>query len=530
MSAPISVEELEKLVDGLVSAIDSIQIPHQLFQFQSMRSRQELIETPRARQDMTLLTDCSQKIPLLVTRMRRLVAEADQKISRISSAFVPIHTLTPTILASVLCFAIPSNPLVLPKHARNVSQVCRSWRAVALDCSELWTTFEATWPEVQARLQADRSKHRPVEIFMKIKERHRWDGLHWILSPTFEPVLGRVAAFHLGGPPTSALWGIFTQIVPKIMHLKHLDYSPPPLAQGWNLASDSLTLTELLPNISKLSLGTLPRPLLFILPHELRDLRINVRTPLVLISYIVICCPNLEELRVLGGFSSSEVSEEDGYGAGASGAAPPDITLPSSLHTLVLSKLLPGDVLYALSNFKGGSIRHLGLFCSRYIGDGAPLSFFRKKGFRWPAEWAAEVPDAVGDILVRNPQLERLAVDLDVRIAEMFVTALEDYGSEIVPNLRDLAFSYFVSEYDTSSPPGSYLELGNPTDNGDILFATIGDPLAEMLGERTVVMGSDVEKPLDRISLSKLDDDAVLELGQFAWDVVIDAEPERRWI
>lgn len=378
---------LESIVARISLDVDGVDIPRTLFDNQSITLRRQLLEVPSTQDDVALLELSAKALPALAKKLRDISVAAERKLATIASAFVPVHTLTPQIIGDCMCAAIPEDLLQKPLWARRLSQVCRSWRAVAIARSELWTTLEMTWSERHAELNLARAKMRPLNVFMSVKPRYRWHTGHWVFSENFCP-FPQIQSLSFEGAQSMSIWETFLEIAPKLYHLKYLHYRLP---QGGAIhSSQTPLLTQLLPNIHSLRLASLVAPLHFVISDRITDLRINVRVQFVIAEYILSVCPSLEHFRLLGGISRGAVHSEAGFGA--SGTGERDLIGPASLRTLVIAELLPADIFPVVSSIKAQSLHHLGLFASK-------SNDFIFKKMKWDGEIPEQMFDAISTLV-----------------------------------------------------------------------------------------------------------------------------------
>jgi len=370
MLARDDIHALEALVGRISSDLDAFDVPRALFAAGDITSRRRVVEEDGTKRSLDTLQYCTQTLPALASKLLAISSQAERKLATASSAFVPIHTLTPELIGDCFCMGIPNDVASRPTYARNLSQVCGSWRAVAINRSELWTTLVATWSEEYAQLCAMRAKDRPLDIVMAIKARYRWSLDHWILCGGFSP-FQQWRSVDLEGHITYSIWEIFREMIPHLAHLRLLRFRLPPTQP--NSLQDATPLTQLLPNVRSLDLGTLTVPLSFAIGPDLTNIRLEVRVPRVIVTHILGVCTKLEQLRLLGGISRTNIDAEP-YGV-----SEPDtesLEASSSLHTFVAAGLLPVDALHVGRNLGAPRLRHLALFAA----TSRDLGFLRTKG------------------------------------------------------------------------------------------------------------------------------------------------------
>jgi hypothetical protein len=368
MLARDDIHALEALAERMSSDLDGFDVPRALFAVSNITSRRRLAEEHETKQSLDTLQYYTETLPSLANKLLAISSHAERKRATAASAFVPIHTLTPELVGDCFCAGIPNDVALRPGYARTLSQVCGSWRAVAINRSKLWTTLVATWREEFARICALRAKDRPLDVIMAPKLRYKWSLDHWILCGGFSP-FQQWRSLDLEGHITYSIWEIFREMAPHLAHLRFLRLRLP---RAHTIPSNSLhgttPLTELLPSVRSLHLGTLTAPLSFVLSPNLTDIRLEVRVPRVIVEYILGVCINLEQLRLLGGISRTSVDIRSGYGVTGSGTE--SLEAPPSLHTFVAAELLPGDALHVVSKLEAPGLQHFALFAatSRDLG------------------------------------------------------------------------------------------------------------------------------------------------------------------
>ena len=360
------IRALEALIERMSSDIDAFDVPRALFAATDIASRRRIAEEDGTKQGLDALQHCTETLPALANRLLAISSNAERKCAIAASAFVPIHTLTPELMGYCFSVGIPNDIASRPSYARMLSQVCGAWRAVAINCSELWTTLVGTWHEEHAETYALRAKGRPLDIIMGVKARHRWSLHHWILSGGFTP-FQQWRSLDLEGHTSYSIWEIFREMIPHLAHLRFLRFRLPP-ATPLYLLRDATPLIELLPSVRSLSLGTLTAPLSFVIGPNLTDIRLEIRVPRVVVAHILNVCTSLEQLRLLGGIS--RIAFEIGSAYGVSAFTTEILEASLSLHTFVAAESLPVDALHVMSNLNAPGLQHLALFAatSRDLG------------------------------------------------------------------------------------------------------------------------------------------------------------------
>ena len=160
-------------------------------------------------------------------------------------------------------------------------------------------------------------------------------------------------------------------MIPHLAHLRLLRFRLPPTQP--NSLQDATPLTQLLPNVRSLDLGTLTAPLSFAIGPDLTNIRLEVRVPRVIVTHILGVCTKLEQLRLLGGISRTNIDAEP---YGVSELATESLEASSSLHTFVAAGLLPVDALHVVRNLEAPRLRHLALFAA----TSRDLGFLRTRG------------------------------------------------------------------------------------------------------------------------------------------------------
>lgn len=374
MLAREDVHALETLVERMSSDLDAFDIPRALFAVSDITSRRRLAEEEETKQCLDTLQYFTETLPALAIKLLTISSHAERKRATAASAFVPIHTLTPELIGDCFCAGIPNDVALRPGYAKTLSQVCGSWRAVAINRSELWTTLVATWGENYAKICALRAKDRPLDVILVPRPRYRWSLDHWILCGGFSP-FQRWRSLELEGHVTYFIWEIFSMMVPHLAHLRFLRFRLPLVhSVPSNMLQSATPLTKHLPGVRSLHLGTLIAPLSFVLSPNLTDIRLEVRVPRVIAGYILHVCPSLEQLRLLGGISRTNVEIRSEYGI--VGPGPESLEAAPSLHTFIAAELLPGDALHVVSELKAPGLRHFALFAA----ISRDLGIFKTKG------------------------------------------------------------------------------------------------------------------------------------------------------
>ncbi|KAI0074911.1 hypothetical protein K474DRAFT_1664920 [Panus rudis PR-1116 ss-1] len=140
---------------------------------------------------------------LCVTRANlvKQVEDIDKEVFEISlnlSRHNLIHYLPDEILSLIFTFAVQTLPYkCLPCPSIDISHVCKRWRAVAINTSQLWTNILLTGAESVDHLMRylERSKARPLRIMLNFTAerpkpwqhflREDWDRFQTYLAPLY---------------------------------------------------------------------------------------------------------------------------------------------------------------------------------------------------------------------------------------------------------------------------------------------------------------------------------------------------------
>ena len=131
----------------------------------------------------------------------------------------------------------------------------------------------------------------------------------------------------LEGHITYSIWEIFREMTSHVAHLRLLRFRLPPTQP--NSLQDATPLTQLFPNIRSLDLGTLTALYLLLLAQISRIY--NSKSEFI-VTHILGLCTKLEQLRLLGGISRTNIDAES-YGVSEPGTE--SLEASSSLHTFV---------------------------------------------------------------------------------------------------------------------------------------------------------------------------------------------------